>query len=98
MDIKDALRGVWRQADRYLVASEQDTDPAIGLVHASYAQAGYELLLVAGIPVKDRLAAAGKQQDRWGVMIRQCFGKDATPKGCSASPAGLAGYRPVMFR
>lgn len=88
-DMLGALRGVCVQADRNLLASDQTTDPAIGMVHASYAQAGYELLMVAGIQCRDRMGAAGRQQDRWGTEIRRCFGKTITPTGVCRMPPGL---------
>lgn len=87
------VRKVIRQADRYLMAAEQDTSPAYGLVHASYAMAAYEALTVAGVNVRDRIAAAAAQQDRWGLAIRRASGEGVDPAGCKpAASLGLGAW------
>lgn len=70
-----------RQGDRYLMASEQDRDPAIGMTHASYARLIYEGLGAKGLLLPRRLKLAGDEQDRWGRMIRLKFGAKLAPSG-----------------
>ena len=58
-----------RQGLRYLQAAEQDTHPSFGLTHASYARVIFEELALLGVDVKELLARAGEEQDRWGKVI-----------------------------
>jgi hypothetical protein len=61
---------VARQAKRYLLGSRQDTDPRVGLTHASYAAALYETLMLAGyVDARKGLQASNVEQDRWGRML-----------------------------
>lgn len=83
---------ILRQADRYLMAAQQDTSPAYGLVHASYAMAAYEALTFDGMDVRDRVVAAAQQQDKWGREIRKACGETVTPSGCK--PLMGLGYWP----
>jgi hypothetical protein len=63
------------------MAAQQDTSPAYGLVHASYAMAAYEMLMFDGASVRDRVIAAAQQQDKWGKLIRKACGEVVTPDG-----------------
>ncbi len=63
------------------MAAEQDTDPAYGLTHASYARTIYEGLAAYAIPLGNRLTLAGAQQDRWGSLLRRRLGLPTVPRG-----------------
>jgi len=70
---------VKRQADRYLMASQQDTDSLYGLTHASYALILYEMLTIDGVDVRARLKLAAGWQDKWGMKIRAVTGGTPFP-------------------
>lgn len=88
MDIRDALKMVLRQADRYLIAAQQDSDEAIGLVHASYSMVGYTLLQTT-VPCLDRVTAAAQQQVRWGARIRNQFGRGIETLSADIAPLAI---------
>lgn len=61
------------QAKRYLWASAQDTHPAFGLAHASYARIIFEALAYEGTYYPKLLRAAGKLQEKWTREIVKHF-------------------------
>jgi len=66
-----------RQATRYLVASEQDRNPAIAYLHAAYAVILFDTLKDLGYGSKEvtlGLRRAQVVQDRSGSVLFRCVG------------------------
>jgi hypothetical protein len=80
--IQASHRELLAQGLRYLSAASQDTHPAYGLVHASYARIFFEGLAHQGAYFPNLMRKAGELQEKWtrDILKKIPLGLLADPK------------------